>query len=144
MPLFKTEFESETDTLHTQSKYIHNVVTRKGSHDHNFGIYQGHTNGSFKTGRSSFKYNNKYVFVDTKSYNGTQGLWELITQSRPDKNLVTHQDRHAYKQILLQSNAHRVNYSPSGKIKANRDLKYTRFISQLFTNTKEVPWESLN
>jgi hypothetical protein len=53
------------------------------------------------------------------------------------------QDKEAYKQILLQSNAHRVNYTPSGKIKANKGLKYTRFISQLFTNTKEVRWESL-
>jgi hypothetical protein len=53
------------------------------------------------------------------------------------------QDKQAYKQILLQSNARRVNYTSSGKIKANKDFKYTRVISQLFTNTKEVPWESL-
>jgi len=53
------------------------------------------------------------------------------------------QDKQAYKQIKLQSNAHRVNYSTSGKINTNKGLNYTRFISQLFTNTKEVPWESL-
>ena len=57
--------------------------------------------------------------------------------------MINHQVRQAYKQILLQSNAHRVNYSPSGKNKANKGLKYTRFISQVFTNTKDVPWESL-
>ena len=84
------------------------------------------------------------MFVDGKRYKATQGLWELLTQSRPDKHLVTNQDKQAYKQILLQSNAHRVKYSPSGKIKANKSLKYTRFISQLFTDTKDVPWESLN
>jgi len=71
-------------------------------------------------------------------------FWGLLTQSRPDKHLVTHQDRQADKQLLLQSNSHRVNYSPSGKIKANKGLKYTRFIAQLFTDTKDVPWESLN
>jgi len=144
VPLFKTEIESETDASPTHSKYIHNVLTRKVSHDPTFGVYQDDTSGAFKIGRSSFKYNDKHVFVDGKRYKATQGLWELLTQSRPDKNLVTHQDRRAYKQILLQSNAHRVNYSPSGKIKANKGLKYTRFISQLFTNTKEVPWESLS
>ena len=53
------------------------------------------------------------------------------------------QDKQAYKQIPLQSNAHSVNYTPSGKIKADKGLKYTRFISQLFTNTKDVPWEWL-
>ena len=78
--------------------------------------------------------------MDGKSYKATQGLWELLTQSRPDTHLVTHQDKQAYKQILLQSNAHRVNYSPSGKIKANKGLKYTRFISQQFTDTKDILW----
>ena len=83
------------------------------------------------------------MFVDGKRYKATQRLWELLTQSRPVKNEVTHQDRQAYKQMLLQSIAHRVNYSPSDNIKANKGIKYTRLISQLFTNTKDVPWESL-
>ena len=72
---------------------------------------------------------------------GNARLLGTTNQSRPYKHLVTHQDREAYKQILLQLNAHRVNYSTSGKIKANKGLKYTRFISQLFTDTKYVPWK---
>ena len=141
--LFKTESESEPDTSPTHSKYIHSASTCKVSHDHTFGVYQDDTDGSFKIGRSSFKYNNKNMFVDGKGYKGTQGLWELLTQSRPDINVVTHLDRLAYKRILMQSNAHYFNYSPSGMMNANKGLKYTRFFSQLFTNTKEVPWESL-
>jgi len=57
--------------------------------------------------------------------------------------VVTFQDKQTYKQIFLQSNAHGVNYSPTGKIKANKGIKYTRFIFQLFTDKKEVPWESV-
>jgi len=87
VPLFKTEIESETDALPTHSKYIHNVLTRKVSHDPTFGFYRDDNNGAFKKGRSSFKYNDKHVFVDGKSYKTTQDLWELLTQSRPDKNL---------------------------------------------------------
>ena len=71
-----------------------------------FGVNRDDTDGSFKIGRSSFKYNNKHVFLDGKRYKATQGLWELLTQSRPDKHQVTHQDKQACKQILLQSNAH--------------------------------------
>jgi len=101
--LFKTESESEPDTSPTHSKYIHSASTCKVSHDPTFGVYQDDTDGSFKIGSSSFKYNNKHVFVDGKRYKATQGLWGLLTQSRPDKNVVTDQDRQAYKQILLQS-----------------------------------------
>jgi len=146
LPWFKTETlgsESETDTLPVHSKYINNVLKRKVSHDRTYGVYQDETDGSFKIGRSGFKFNNKHVFVDGKNYKATQGLWELLTESQPNRNLVTMQDRQAYKQILLQSNAHRVNYSPYGKIKANKGLKYTRFISQLLADTEEVPCESL-
>jgi len=82
------------------------------------------------------------VFVDGKKYKAIQGLWELLNKAKPDKNAVTFQDRH--KQILLQSNAHRVNYSLTGNIKANKGIQYTRFISQLFTDKKEVPWELYN
>ena len=66
MPLFKTESESETDTLPPHSKYIKNVLTRKIYLDSTFGVYQDDTDGSLKIGRSSFKYNNKHVFVDIK------------------------------------------------------------------------------
>jgi len=84
------------------------------------------------------------VLVDGSREKVTQDLWELLTQLRTDKNFVTHQDRQSYKQILLQSNVHRANYSPSGKMKANKGLKYKRVISQKFTNRNEVHWESLN
>jgi len=63
------------------------------------------------------------VFVDGIMYNATK--------SKPLRDLVSVEEKQAYKQILLQSNSHRVNYSPSGKIKANKCLKYTRFISHL-------------
>ena len=83
------------------------------------------------------------MFVDGKNYKAKQGLWELLAMSQPDRTLVSMQDKQAYKQILLQSNALRVNYGPSGKTMANKGLKHTRFITQLFTNSKEIPWESL-
>ena len=118
------------------------MLRRKLSHDPTFGVYQNNTDGSFKIGSCSFKYTDKHMFVDGRKYKETQGLWEILKNLNPIKTwLLFKTNRH--KQILLQSNAHRVNYSPTGKIKANKGIKYTRFISQLFTGKKEVPWESV-
>ena len=150
-PVFKSETAqsgSETDVSDASpmhSKYIHSVLRRKVSHDPTFGVYQDDTDGSFKIGKSNFKYNDKYIYVDSKKYKATQGLWELLTKSRPDKDMVTLQDRQTYKQILTQSNAHRVNYSPTGRIRANKGIRYTQFISRLFKNTPErqISWETL-
>jgi len=47
-------------------------------------------------------------------------VWELLTNSIPDRNLVSVQYKQAYKQILLHYNANGVNYRPSGKIKAKK------------------------
>jgi hypothetical protein len=142
VPVFETEStrtESETDAgsgaspMH--SKYIQGVLRRKVSHDPTFGVYQDDADGSFKIGRSKFKFSNKHAFIDGRRYTATTGVWELLTKSRPDKNTVTNQDRQAYKQILLQSNAHGVHYSPIGRIRANKGVKYTRFISRIFNDT---------
>jgi len=101
VPLFKTESESETDVSPMHSEYIQNVLRRKVSHEPTFGVYQDDTDGSFKTGRSSLKYNDKHVFVDGTKYKATQGLWELLTNSKPDKNAASIQDRQSYKLILF-------------------------------------------
>ena len=52
-----------------------------------------------------------------------------ITKSKPDRNLVSVQDKQAYKQILLQSSAHRV-IVPRVRSKQTKVLN----ISGLFRN----------
>jgi hypothetical protein len=77
MPWYKTEAldsESETNSLPIHPEYIKNVLKRKVSHDRSFGVYQHETDGSFKRGRSGFKFNNKHVFVDGRKYKATRGL----------------------------------------------------------------------
>ena len=72
------------------------MLRRKLSHDPTFGVYQYDTDSSFKIGRSNFKYNEKHIFVDGRKYKATQGMWELLPKSQPDKTLVTFQDKQAY------------------------------------------------
>jgi hypothetical protein len=60
------ESESETGSLPVHSKYIDKILRCKLSHDTTFDVYQDDKDGSFKIGRSSFKYNHKHVFVDGK------------------------------------------------------------------------------
>ena len=86
--------------LHRDLYYIQKMLKPKVSHDRTFGVQQYDTDGSFTIGKFSFKYNDKHVFLDGKKYKATQGLLELINQSRPDKKAVKFQDRKAYKQTL--------------------------------------------
>jgi len=93
----KLQPELEPNSQPVHSKYIHNVLKRRLSHDPTFGVYQDYTGGLFKIGRFSFKFNDKQVFVDGRKYKATQVLSEFLTKSKPDKNAVTSQDRHINK-----------------------------------------------
>jgi len=77
------------------------------------------------------------VFVDGKSYKTTQGLGKY---KRPDKNLISNQDKQVFKQILLQSNAHWMNNSPSGKNKKQTNAVYFATVYK----HKGSAWESLS
>ena len=108
VPLFKTE-RLESGTEIDSLPYIQNVLKHKTTDDPTFGGYQDDNDGSFKIRRSSFKYNDKHVFVDGKKYKAIQGLWELLTQSRPDENLVLLKtDKHMNKYTCSVTH---INYS---------------------------------
>ena len=81
------------------------------------------------------------MFVNGKRQRNARTVG-LQAKCKPAKNLGNFQEKQSYKQIFLQSLTHRVIYSPSGKIEENKRFKYTRLISQLFTNKKEIPWET--
>ena len=72
--MLDSESESEYFPLH--SKYLCNVLKRKGSHGPTFVVYHDDKDSFFKIGRSSFKYNNRHLFVDGKKYKSTHVLWE--------------------------------------------------------------------
>jgi hypothetical protein len=148
--VFKTESaESEPDTESSfspvHSKYIQGVLRRIVPHNHTFVDNQDDDDRSFKIGGSKFKFSNKHVLVDGRRYKTTPGLWQWLNKSRPDKYTVTTQDQQAYKHILLQFNAHRVDYNSTGRIRANKDVKYTRFISRLFNDPpkQQIDWETV-
>ena len=64
------------------------------------------------------------------SYKGTIGLYELLFKTHP--TYYTEDDLVKYKNILYQTSAHRLNYTPTNPINVNKSHKYKTIISQLF------------
>ena len=52
--------------------------------------------------------------------------------------MVNHQDKPTYKEIRLQSNAHREYYSQSGKFKPNNDLIYALHFANNYKRKGDV------
>jgi hypothetical protein len=57
-------------------------------------VYEYDTDGSFKIAISSFQCDNNHALGGRK-YKATQGLWQLLTKFKADKNVVTLKDRQA-------------------------------------------------
>ena len=66
------------------------------------------------------------------TYEGTEGLWELLTKTNVDQSLVTPYDMRSYKRILESTNGHLSDNYASRHIKTIRGTKHRDVISELF------------
>lgn len=90
-------------------------------------------NGEWKFGSENLKVNDEKIIIGNQHWAYTPGLFELLFYKSP-KNYDKY-ELEIYKKILLNTNAHKVNYDPNERIKANRGTKYTKIIKKLFDNT---------
>lgn len=76
-------------------------------------------------------FKNDKLAIGEAVYNASRGLWHLIYMKNPKEDSYSHKDMQDYKQILLSTNAHKLNAAPDGRILASRGLKYTNIIRPL-------------
>ena len=72
-------------------------------------------NGKFYIGNKLAVIDNNDLIVGKYEYEGTPGLWELITSKNPDKSKYGEEDLEIYAKLLIRSNALRRNYDPDNK-----------------------------
>ena len=72
------------------------------------------------------------ITIKGKHFRGTQGLWELLTRRKVQRDKLTTDDLRAYKKILLLTNGHLTGYVPDGKIHISSGTKFRDIISTLF------------
>ena len=75
------------------------------------------------------------IHIKNVEFPATNGLWELLTRKRVDKDSVTGADLKQYKTILQMTNAHLEGYEPHANIRTSKGLKYREVISRLFPGT---------
>ena len=75
-------------------------------------------------------------------YEGTPGLFELLTRKKVNHSLISSNDLKNYRHTLKATNAHRENHDPSGVIKTTRGIKFNVVIAKLFPGTRQRGVES--
>lgn len=77
------------------------------------------------------------ITINDKKYELTAGLKELLMRNKPDLTIVTEKDKSEYKEMLINTNAHKRNFDPNGKLKGDKGLKYCTIIKPLFSQLNE-------
>ena len=77
------------------------------------------------------------IHIKDVEFPATEGLWELLTRKKLDKNSITRDDLKQYKTILEMTNAHLEGYDPEDNIRISRGNKFKDVISRLFPDTRQ-------
>lgn len=80
-------------------------------------------------GDSEVKIDHNDIIVKDKKYEGTNGLWVLITSKEPDDSEYTNEDYNNYANIIISTNAYFQNNDKTTKrIKSSTSYKYKNVI----------------
>ena len=86
-------------------------------------------NGSFYIGSEPVRIRDNNIFIDNTEYNGTSGLWKLITSKNiPDKSEYTPEDLVSYSHIMMKTNTARNIYNPRGQYRGGSNRKMNELI----------------
>src|SRR6218665_1527388 len=111
------------------TKYLQQYASDKRTVDTTFGINS--KSGDFYIGDSPISIHNNDVTVRDKTYEGTPGLWELLTMAKPNKTVYDRNDQEEYAEILHVTNAMRKVNNPS-KPKSSKSQKYKQIIKPIW------------
>ena len=108
----------------------------KNNIDLTYGIYA--KDGKFKIGNKEVNIEDNDIKVDGIIFEGTKGLWELVTSKNPKPENYTKEDLSKYQQLVILTNTAYQNNNPNqNKPKASKSNKWKKIIKPIWEAIKE-------
>lgn len=112
-------------------KYMAAYAINSSELDTVYGIRLEPNTKKFMIGDSEVEIDNNDINIDGKWYEGTPGLYELLTLKVPNPNIYSKDDKQNYLEIVQNTNAHRKYYNRLGNIISQHSLKYKNIIKDI-------------
>lgn len=109
------------------TEYLRSMASKTQT-DKTFGLHD--ENGAFYIGDSEVTITGDDIIIGETKFDGTPGLWELITSKNPDSEIYTSQDIDVYTSILLNTNA--IVNPETGKVRSSSSDKYKNIIKPIY------------
>ena len=110
-------------------EYLKKYASDKRLVDTTFGLRS--RDGKFYIGDSEASIQGNDITVGTTTYQGTPGLWELLTLASPNSSIYDNRDLEEYAEILTKTNAMSQPNKPN-KPKSSRSVKYAKIIKPIW------------
>lgn len=127
----------ENRNLDSGSSFTENLSTleENGKLDTLYGPHKN-PDGSWGFGNTSLILNSDKIFIGTKSFLTTPGLYQLLFYKNPQHYNKDELD--IYERILLDTNALRRNFNSNEQIKGTKAVKYTNIIKKIVEKNKSI------
>ncbi|KYN02837.1 hypothetical protein ALC62_06343 [Cyphomyrmex costatus] len=134
---FREELNNQMGPL--GQKYVNMLLgsDKEKAIDHVYGVYLNE-NGTMLGDKRFDIDTNDFVIIDGVKYKGTPGLYELIFKRIPNDAIYTENDKLAYKNILLATNAHRRSHNADNPMLGNKVYKYKNIIAPIVSGKIQV------
>ena len=114
------------------TNYMRKFASKDKDTDTVYGIYDN--KGKFYIGDTRVGIIDDNIIVGEKEYQGTPGLWELITMKLPNDQVYDDEDYEKYAEILVNTSAlKRGNVSGSRTPKASKSWKWNNLLKQIWS-----------
>ena len=124
-----------TDTSPKANAYFDKLRQQDPDLDTSFGIYFGQDN-IHRIGDKTITIDADDIIIADREYNGTSGLWSLITEKRPEG--YDRDDVIAYKDLLNQTNVLRHNFDPDNRNpRASKSVKWEQILRYIWQEITE-------
>jgi len=112
-------------------EYLEKYSQKEGGADETFGIRR--EKGKYCMGRKRVIIDkDSNLFVDGKTYEGTQGLWELIVKNKPETGVYDDNDVINYKKIIKTTGAMINLKDPQKPAGSSQGYKWINFIQPIW------------
>jgi hypothetical protein len=109
------------------TEYLRSMASKTLT-DKTFGLHD--KKGAFYIGEWEVTIFGDDIIVGETKFEGTPGLWELITSKSPDSGIYTTDDLDSYEAILLNTNA--IVNPITGKVRSSSSDKYRNIIKPIY------------
>ena len=114
------------------TSYLRKFASKDEDTDTVYGIYDN--KGKFYIGDTRVGIIDDNIIVGEKEYQGTPGLWELITMKLPNDQVYDDDDEENYAEILVNTSAlKRGNVSGSRTPKASKSWKWNNLLKRIWS-----------